>query len=169
MSIPRTHESSTSNVPLPGMEDHNSGAENKKPSDILGSLAMRAAAHIDPRQAKLFKTVRDPNATDQEIDQGHGWIRVPVEPPVANKQKPSTRAVESRYSDIGSDLAAPITKFDSSQELSTAESPTVPGLGHIAARHIGDAIEAINIMNSTGEDTTLGLALLRAHQEKPRN
>ncbi len=164
-------ETSSINVPFPGIEEVvSSNVESKdSSSSILGELAVKAARRIDTKISQLFKTVRDPNATDQEIDQGHGWIRVPVEEPI-KKPKLSTRPIENRYSDIGSDLRADIPQFDPNEDISSSEvTSAAPGLGRIAARDMIDSIEATNILNEAGGDSVLAAAIQRSRQEKPRD
>lgn len=130
--------------------------------------------------ASARPVVYEDRTSEAARDQGHGPVerRAPIEDEDHPRRKPEAIAAakaanerrrrrfgnrESRFSDVGSDLANTPPRVDESDSNNLTK-----GLGQIAAEHVVASIEVMNIMNKTGDDKALGLALYRAHKEKPR-
>lgn len=154
------------NLPLPGIRDGVETVKNMKDlTTTLGSIAVKATKRIHPDHVELFRTriMRDPNATEQEIDQGHGWIKVrePVEQP-KSEHTLSTGPVESQFTDAGSDLAAeypPYTEADSVDSRS-ADLEMTPG--HQEARDVVKSIREQSILNKYSPSPAIAQILTAA-------
>jgi len=159
----------------------------KSPADVsseeITAMSERIAANARP--------VEYPDRTSEAArDQGWGPTErgTPIEDEDHPRRKPeaiasekaererrkhNSRQRETRFTDIGSDThdsdpAYLPTVTDSSSETNVSRKPEL-GIGHMAVRRAIDAINAVNIMNDSGNDPILGMALARVRQEKPRN
>lgn len=134
--------------------------------------------------AKHFKN--EDKISEVRVDLGYGPVEhhVPVEDEDHPRRKPENIAAakaaserrrrrrgnrESRFSDVGSDLPYVAPNIGANQEDSPTTSPRIIlGLGRAVARNTVEGIELNNIKNRADGNQALGLAMLRAHQEKPR-
>lgn len=144
------------------------------------SLVVDVAAMSEQIAANAQPVIYEDRTSEAARDQGHGPVErhAPIEDEDHPRRKPENIATakaanerrrrrygnhETRFSDAGRDLA----RDGNDQEDITAVSPRITlGLGHAIARHTVDIVDINSIKNKTGEDTVLGRALLRAHQEK---
>lgn len=159
---------------LPGIE-----SPTNLPVVDVTAMSEQIAANAQP-------VVYEDRTSEAARDQGHGPVErhAPVEDEDHPRRKPEAIAAakaaserrrrryghrESQFSDVASDLPYVAPNVGVAQEGSNATSSRIVlGLGHAVARNTVEGIEINNIMNRTGDNQALGLALLRAHQEKPR-